>query len=155
GSLLSLLAARSLSASRIGFLLLCGGLFRATLIPRAPDLSDDLYRFLWDGRVAAAGISPYRFAPDAPELADIDPALRAQGGHRDMRTVYPPVSQAVFREAVSAGRAAPYALKIFFSAADLAVVALLARSGVPSARWAAALYAFHPLAITESAGQGH
>ena len=70
GSLLSLLAARSLSASSIAFLLLCGGLFRATLIPRAPDLSDDLYRFVWDGRVAAAGISPYRFAPDTPELAD-------------------------------------------------------------------------------------
>jgi len=34
-------------------------------------------------------------------------------------------------------------------------VVLLARSGPPFGRWAAALYAFHPLAVTESAGQGH
>ena len=155
GSLLSLIAARSLSASRIGFLLLCGGLFRATLLPRAPDLSDDLYRYLWDGRVAAAGISPYRWAPDAPELAAIDPRLRARVGHRELRTVYPPVSQAVFRGAAATGPAAPILLKAFFAAADLSIVALLARSGGPAAGWAAALYAFHPLAITESGGQGH
>ena len=155
GSLLSLLAARSLSASRIGFLLLCGGLFRATLLPRAPDLSDDLYRYAWDGRVAAAGISPYRFRPDAPQLSGVAPGLLARVGHRDVRTVYPPVSQAVFRLAAAAGPATPMILKVCFASADLAVVALLAGSGAPAARWAAALYAFHPLAVTESAGQGH
>lgn len=33
-----------------------------------PQLSDDLYRYVWDARVAAAGIDPYAFPPDAPEL---------------------------------------------------------------------------------------
>src|SRR5262249_4870269 len=66
GSLVAIHAARSLSASRGGFLLLCGGLLRATLLWRQPDLSDDVYRYLWDGRVARAGISPYAYAPDDP-----------------------------------------------------------------------------------------
>src|ERR1700686_3919866 len=44
--------------------LLCGLLFRATLLLRSPDLSDDLLRYVWDGRVAAAGHSPYEAAPD-------------------------------------------------------------------------------------------
>jgi hypothetical protein len=155
GSLLSLLAARSLSASSIAFLLLCGGLFRATLVLRPADLSDDVYRYAWDGRVAAAGISPYRFAPTAPEVSAIAPDLNARIAHRELRTVYPPVSQAVFRTAAASGGASPMVLKALLGAADLAVVAMLAQSGGPGGAWAAALYAFHPLAITESAGQGH
>ena len=156
GSLLSLFAARSLSASGTLFLLLCGGLFRATLIPREPDLSDDLYRYLWDGSVAAAGISPYAYPPASPRLAGIAPQLRPRVAHPDIRTVYPPAAQALFRIAAAAGpgRAGRVALKAMFGAADLAVVLLLARSG-PRGGFAAALYAFHPLAITESAGQGH
>ncbi|MEW5987940.1 MAG: hypothetical protein AB1791_15005, partial [Chloroflexota bacterium] len=33
-----------------------------------PTLSDDMYRYVWDGRVQAQGISPYRYPPDADEL---------------------------------------------------------------------------------------
>src|SRR5262249_54615595 len=36
----------------------------------APDtLSDDIYRYIWDGRVQAAGINPYRYVPADPALA--------------------------------------------------------------------------------------
>src|SRR5947207_3574662 len=40
-----------------------------------PAHSDDVYRYLWDGRVVRAGVNPYRYAPAAPELA----ALRDGG----------------------------------------------------------------------------
>jgi len=33
-----------------------------------PQLSDDLYRYVWDGRVAAAGIDPYAAPPDSAQL---------------------------------------------------------------------------------------
>src|SRR5262245_12843442 len=36
-----------------------------------PRTSDDLYRYLWDGRVQANGIDPYSYAPAAPELAGL------------------------------------------------------------------------------------
>jgi hypothetical protein len=34
-------------------------------------LSDDLYRYAWDGRVQAAGVNPYRYAPGDPALAGL------------------------------------------------------------------------------------
>ena len=41
-----------------------------------PHLSDDLYRYMWDGRVQAAGIDPYAYVPSAPQLAHLrDPFL--------------------------------------------------------------------------------
>ncbi|MFN2384976.1 MAG: glycosyltransferase 87 family protein [Thermoanaerobaculia bacterium] len=150
GFLLALFAARSLSASRLGFLLLAAALFRATLLPRAPDLSDDIHRYTWDGKVARAGVSPYAHAPADPALARLDPEMRSRVAHPEIRTVYPPLAQAAFR--VFGG--SPLALKAFFSAADVAIVAMLWRRG-PGGAFAAALYAFHPMPVTETAGQGH
>ncbi len=155
GALLSIFAARSLSASGVGFLLLCATAFRVTLLFRAPDLSDDVYRYAWDGKVASTGRSPYSFAPDDPRVADLFPELRARVSHRELRTVYPPMAQAVFRVAASAPGAGVLPMKVIFGAADVAIVALLFAGGGAGAGFGAALYAFHPLAVTESAGQGH
>jgi hypothetical protein len=150
GFLLALLAARSLSGSRPGFLLLAAALFRATMLPRTPDLSDDIHRYRWDGEVARAAVSPYAHAPADPALAHFDPELRDRVAHPEIRTVYPPVAQAAFR----AFGGSALGLKAFFSAADVAIVAMLWRPG-PGGAFAAALYAFHPLPVTETAGQGH
>jgi hypothetical protein len=155
GALLSIFAARSLSASRLGFLIFCAVAFRLTMLLHPPDLSDDVYRYLWDGKVAATGRSPYAFAPDEPRVAAVSPELRARVSHRELRTVYPPVAQAVFRWAASAPDDGALAMKAIFGAADVAIVALLFAGGGAAAPFGAALYAFHPLAVTESAGQGH
>jgi hypothetical protein len=41
-----------------------------------PRTSTDLYRYIWDGRVQAAGIDPYRYVPAAPQLTRLrDPFL--------------------------------------------------------------------------------
>jgi hypothetical protein len=69
--------------------------------------------------------------------------------------VYPPVAQVAFRAAAWAPGSGFLAMKAIFAAADVAVVALLLASGGEATGFAAALYAFHPLAVTESAGQGH
>jgi hypothetical protein len=151
GSLLSLSAARSLSGSSTLFLVGSALLLRAILIPRAPDLSDDVWRYLWDGEVAASGISPWAHAPAEPALAPIAPELRARVAHPELPTVYPPVAQGAFL-AASLFEPSLTAWKVLVTAADTSVVALLAASGSPAG---AALYAFHPLPITEAAGAGH
>jgi hypothetical protein len=155
GSLLSLYAARSLSARRPGLLLLCAAAFRLTMLFHQPDLSEDVNRYLWDGRVAASGRSPYEFAPDDPRAAGLFPDLGTRLAHREFRTVYPPVAQAAFRAGASLSGTSVLPIKAMFAAADVAVVALLAASGGAGAGFAAALYAFHPLPVTEIAGQGH
>jgi alpha-1,6-mannosyltransferase len=129
-----------------------GALFRATLLLRAPDLSEDLYRYAWDGHVAAAGVSAYAYAPDDPALASLRNDDWARSAHRDARTVYPPAAQAIFLAAAKTGRPR-MVLKTAFAAADLAIVWLLLR--FPGGAFAAALYAAFPLAVVESAGMGH
>ncbi|MGK4579331.1 glycosyltransferase 87 family protein [Kitasatospora sp. HPMI-4] len=87
-----------------------------------PRTSDDAYRYVWDGRVQAAGISPYRYTPADPALAGLrDPALfppgscKAWNEHRaakgvcthinrpGVHTIYPPVAELWFLGLHTAG----------------------------------------------------
>jgi hypothetical protein len=70
---------------------------QAVLLCTRPALSDDMYRYVWDGRVQAQGISPYRYPPDAPELAALrDGEIWPKINRRSVVTVYPPGAEAAF-----------------------------------------------------------
>ncbi len=58
-------------------LIIIGGIaIQVVAMSVPPHLSDDLYRYIWDGRVQAAGIDPYAYVPSAPQLAHLrDPFL--------------------------------------------------------------------------------
>jgi alpha-1,6-mannosyltransferase len=85
---------RVLFASAIGFRLL--------LLFAVPCLSDDVYRFVWDGHLLAHGFNPYLYLPS--RLVETDFAVRAglervlfqQLNSPDYFTVYPPLNQAIF-----------------------------------------------------------
>src|ERR1044072_6125467 len=66
--------------------------FRLSILFAPPYLSDDIYRYIWDGRVQAAGINPYRYIPAAPELAQLrDDAIFPKINCREIEhTNYPP-----------------------------------------------------------------
>ena len=76
-----------------------------------PRMTDDYYRYAWDGRVQAAGIDPYRFAPVDPATASLrddwlfppsappcatDVRACTRLNHPTSPTIYPPVAQAAF-----------------------------------------------------------
>ncbi len=44
-------------------------MYATFLLQQAPTLSGDLYRYIWDGKLINNGISPYRYPPDASQLA--------------------------------------------------------------------------------------
>ena len=70
---------------------------QAPLLFTRPALSDDMYRYVWDGRVQAQGISPYRYPPDAPELRALrDGAVWPAINRPSAVTVYPPGAEAAF-----------------------------------------------------------
>lgn len=74
-----------------------GLLFRLTLVPHPVVCSDDIFRYLWDGRVAASGVNPFMSAPTDPQLSHLATAdLPAKINHPEMRSVYPAVAQAFF-----------------------------------------------------------
>ena len=62
-----------------------------------PTLSDDMYRYVWDGRVQAQGISPYLYPPNAPELAHLrDSDFYPSINRKNVVTVYPPAAEAMY-----------------------------------------------------------
>ena len=151
--------------------------FRLLWLPALPALSDDVYRFRWDGLLVAHGVSPFRFRPDeviadGARTALPDAASRAQllpelqQVYRQLNSphyysVYPPVCQAVFG---AAARLFPTSERGFV--VSLRVAVLLAEAGtawlllllLPALGWPAerALrYLLHPLVIVELTGNLH
>lgn len=129
---------------------------RLALLPHPP--SDDVHRYLWEGRLVAEGINPYRLAPDDPALARLaanDP-FHAGINHPDVPAAYPPFALLVFS---LAGRIAydPLSIKLLILGFDMAcvgfILALLRRRELPD-RWAI-LYALNPLILYAFAGQAH
>ena len=84
------------------FLFLSAVLFRLLLLFAIPQLSDDVYRFVWDGRLLAHGYNPYLYLPsqllNTPIAAacGLDESLFRQLNSPNYFTVYPPVNQALF-----------------------------------------------------------
>jgi len=131
-------------------------LARGVLLLAPPVLSDDVFRYLWDGRVQLAGLDPYAFAPSARELAPLRDSYWAFINYRDLPTIYPPLAQFVFRVVASVWPT-PLAFRALASAADIASVALLVgllRRRGTDARVAVVL-AWSPLAAVETAVGAH
>ncbi len=77
--------------------LLVAAVSRLILFDVPPEtLSDDVYRYVWDGKVQLRGINPYRFAPDAEELIPLREPFHAKINHPSHQTIYPPVAQILF-----------------------------------------------------------
>jgi hypothetical protein len=72
-------------------------LFHALLVFTPPTLSDDAYRYVWDGRVQAQGISPYAHPPEAPELRFLrDDEVWPSINRKASVTVYPAGAELVY-----------------------------------------------------------
>ncbi|GAB5562537.1 MAG: hypothetical protein SynsKO_41840 [Synoicihabitans sp.] len=122
---------------------------RVALLPMTP--GDDVWRYLWEGRIQLAGFSPYLFAPTAPELAELRDVTWLGINHAEATAIYPPIAQLVLRFS-AAVFGTVMGLKLIFIIADLAVCGLLAkRFGMGQA----VLYAWNPLVIYVGAGGAH
>ena len=152
-----LLFPRHLSVAKSSLLLLALSLvFRLALLPHEP--SDDINRYLWEGRMLVEGISPYHYAPDDPALAELagDDPFHAHINHPTMPAIYPPLILYIFSFAVHINYS-PWMIKALIVVFDMAtiwfILMLLRHRGLPI-RWAI-LYAFNPVILYGFAGQGH
>lgn len=153
---LSLRSSDSRSVLVLG--LVFAALFRLSIIFFPPYLSDDIYRYIWDGRVQAAGINPYRYIPAEEPLAQLrDEKIYPLINRREtVRTIYPPVAQAAFLLVTRISESVTWmkaAMVGFEAVAIWAIIQLLGSFGF--ARQRVLIYAWHPLAIWEFAGSGH
>jgi len=141
---------------------------RLCMLASDPGLSDDVYRYVWEGELVGQGVSPYAHAPDAPELEEVRrrlPEIHERLNNPEISAAYPPVVQytnaaivySAHRNRKAPGLSGVFALRLFYSLCDLFVLwplmVLLARAGKPRAL--AVAWGWSPLAMVEFAGSGH
>jgi len=150
---------RSRSArSTLVLVLLLGCVFRLSIVFAPPYLSDDIYRYVWDGRVQAAGINPYRYIPADDHLKGLrDEEIYPKINRRDYaHTMYPPAAEAIFlattriSESVTGMKLTMVGFEVF---TVWILMQLLTSFGM--SRQCILIYAWHPLAVWEFAGSGH
>ena len=135
-----------------------GALMRVLPLVNPPFLSSDLFRYVWDGRVQAQGINPYRYLPAAPELAFLRDKAIYENTNRseEAPTIYPPAAQLIFAaigQAWSSVYGVKLAMLLFEAVAVAALLPLLRQAGLPGAQ--VLIYAWNPLPVWEFAGNGH
>jgi hypothetical protein len=144
--------------STLLIVLLFAGIFRISILFAPPYLSDDIYRYVWDGRVQAAGINPYRYIPADEQLRSLrDEEIYPKINRRDYaHTMYPPAAEAMYFLTTRISESATW-MKLTIVGFELITVwilmELLASFGTPRQR--ILIYAWHPLAVWEFAGSGH
>ncbi|WP_452221808.1 mannosyltransferase [Lacinutrix salivirga] len=87
----------------IKFLTAIAFLFRAVFILAIPNLSQDFYRFIWDGCMILEGFNPYLYTPESFISANTLPVAQAQELYAGMGSLngshftnYPPINQLCF-----------------------------------------------------------
>ncbi len=137
---------------------------RLVALPMMPWLSDDVYRYLWDGRLLVHGYNPYAHLPESPVLLHLRGSLFDLVDYTHISTLYPPLAQLLFGGAVAIGSlftdswlGGYFVWKAILLAAEAlgayAAYRALRLLHMPVARLA--LYLFLPLPVIECAGQAH
>ncbi|MFQ5673951.1 MAG: hypothetical protein ACE5G9_12765 [Nitrospinales bacterium] len=171
-------------------ILLGGLLFRAAILPSQPIQEDDVYRYLWDGKVFAHGINPYEYSPrevdDFTALRIRSPQkLRARYNERQIReltllnrlkwrtetalvfkervnhpdvpTIYPPLTQHVFRLVHRIQPDSIVAMRLAFAVFDLATLLAIIQilGALGKNRNLCLIYFWSPLLIKETYNSTH
>jgi alpha-1,6-mannosyltransferase len=135
-----------------------GLLFRLTVLPAPPYQSEDIYRYIWDARVASQRINPYQYPPNAPELETLrDSNVYPMINSKPYITAYPPLSQVLFRASLMFFGESVTAMKAVFSLFEFCallivwrLLALLGHNLRPLL-----LIAWNPFFIFEFSHSGH
>lgn len=155
-----------LSPEGVLFWLVASVIFRVLLVFAVPALSDDFYRFIWDGRLLAAGLSPFTEVPSfymdpAHAVPGLNTELYGQLNSQHRYSSYPPVCQLIFWLSVKLSPASiagsiiamKSILLLFEIATFLLFKKLLISFKMPYG--SLLIYALNPLAILEITGNLH
>lgn len=144
-------------------------LFRFVLLLALPKLSDDIFRFIWDGRLWSQGINPFSHPPDhfisgagsEQQIPGINEELYSRLNSRHYHTIYPLLPQAVFRLATgifpNSITGAVVVIRIVILAFEFGSITLLRilQKHFDLPLRSAMIYAINPLVIMEFAGNLH
>lgn len=156
-ALLLRLQARSRSDQRWKWLLVLGLVLRLLLVVGEPTLSDDVYRYLWEGHLVTEGVSPYSFAIDSPLADPYDIAARSLANNTSLASPYLPVAHGIFGATAAVLPSEAWTMQVLMIAFDVLaaamIIKLLGAAGLPQRR--VLLYWLNPLVIVEVAHGAH
>lgn len=142
------------TSQKIGLILFISLLARIFMM--GVPVSDDVYRYLWEGKIIVAGESPYQYPADHAHYEAHRDYYWEGMNHKDKLTAYPPLAELMFA-GTSKVSYSPWAFKVLFILADLCVVwvllSFLKRRGADVRT--ALLYALNPLTLFAIAGEAH
>jgi len=129
-------------------------LFRLTLLPVTP--SDDMNRYLWEGKIQLHGVNPYALPPNSSDLQHLRDTMYTGINHKHLTTIYPPFMLMMFAVASSVSHTF-LSMKLTFLFFDLLTLFLLIRllqvKGYDPVN--VVIYAWNPLVLINFAGHGH
>ena len=129
-------------------------MFRLTLLPVAP--SDDIYRYLWEGKLQLNGISPYSHPPEASSLKYLRDGFFSGINHKHLSTIYPPLTLMVFAAADYISHSIMSMKSVFLIFDVLSIFILLRFLRVMGKDPLNVLtYAWSPLILISFAARGH
>ncbi len=155
----------TLKKGQIQFWFYAALLFRFSLLFSPPTLSDDFYRFIWDGRLLASGYHPFAHIPsyyiqNKISIPGIEEALFVNLNSKDYFTVYPPVAQFIFwisAKCSSSIYGSLVIIKVIIFVCEIGSIVLLQKLlnhfKLPATRLF--VYALNPLVILELTGNAH
>lgn len=148
-------------------ILLLGLLLRLVFLLADPALSDDYYRFYWDGKLLAADQNPFKELPSELQASNkhvefgLSDEIFEKLNSPNYHTVYPPIHQAIFYAGVKLGMGSlegfVLALRLLLIAFEAGIIILLVHllRHFQARETTVALYAFNPLVIMELTGNLH
>ena len=143
-------------------MLIFGLILRLILLPSIPTLSDDYFRFIWDGKMVLNGISPFQYLPSEYINLTSDEQLKKLAhlmNSSNYYSVYPPISQLVY--ALSALVKAEFfsviIMRIILISADIIAFVYLRKVLIHFKKNEnlVSLYFLNPLVIIELTGNLH
>ncbi|MFA7421168.1 MAG: hypothetical protein WCZ90_15910 [Melioribacteraceae bacterium] len=108
------------------FLVYAGVLVRLFFIISQPIGSDDVYRYMWDGKIQDAGINPYLYKPVDEGLNSLhSDILPSKMNFQNMKTIYFPLSQWLFYLGYKVSGEAVWAYKLLLLLSEILTIFLL------------------------------
>ena len=142
-------------------------LFRLIFIVAIPCLSDDYFRFIWDGKLFISGINPYLYLPseiintDIAETAGLTQELYNGLNSPEYYSVYPPIKQLIFSVGGYFSKfgmlAGIIAIRVPIIIAEFFIIKYIRKllDGLQMSHHHVLWYALNPLVIVELSGNLH
>jgi len=158
------------------FIIMMGIFFRLVLIPSVLIHENDIYRYIWDGKVLLLKVNPYKYAPNEANLIladsefkkskelkkintliDESPTFFERIGYKDIPTIYPPFAEAIFAISNILKRNSIVFLKLILIFFDIGTIFFIIEilKHFKLNKNMVIVYAWSPLVLKEFANSGH